>query len=203
MKLSERLLELWGIPYKIDNVMYKEILEKKLARIPLDFQDTRNVYNMAMLTLKAIADDDKLHAYIFGSVGTGKTYISFEILKIIWRMQLPGRFVLFQKDIHQLTNKEDLSAYTEMISSYKGLLIIDEMFYDDASYGKIGAYIYDMLNNRFIDHYPTIITTNHSPDDVENLIPDPRITRRIHDYCYITEKTTKYGWAKCQNDSEG
>jgi len=195
MKLTERLRELSDIPYKISEVMYKEMLDKKLARIPLDYQSTEKANRTAETMLEAMVNDGKLHAYIFGNVGTGKTYMAFEILKIIWRRQLPGRFVLFQKDINQFSRHDEFAAYSNKLSSYRGLLIIDEMFYD-SSYEKLGVHVYNILNNRFIDQYPTIITTNHDTDDITAQIADPRISRRINHYCYKARKTKRYSGNK-------
>lgn len=111
--------------------------------------------------------------YIEGTNGTGKTHLAAAIALQLIDEGIPvickTSSDLFG-DIKRAFDKEDVKEY-EVLNIYKNvdLLIIDDLGKEQCSDWSMST-LYSILNDRYEDMKPTIVTTNYNTDDLVNAL---------------------------------
>lgn len=153
----------------------KRFLQRTFQNFRCDTQERTKNYKIA----KGYADNFLHHRtkgdglYIEGTNGTGKTHLAAAIA-----LQLIGEGIpvicktssdLFG-DIKKAFDKEDVKEY-EVLDIYKSadLLIIDDLGKEQCSDWSMST-LYSILNDRYEDMKPTIVTTNYNTDDLVNAL---------------------------------
>ena len=124
----------------------------------------------------------------YGPVGSGKTYLACSIANaLIEKYQVSVKIRNFAQIINELQKGGfdfDKNAYIESIVN-TSILILDDLGIErDTSYAK--EQVYNIVNNRYLKHKPTIFTTNLSYDAIENCresVEYQRIYSRIIEMC--------------------
>lgn len=127
---------------------------------------------------------DSINLYIYGPVGTGKTYLLNSIAKVVMD---DGKSVIYlpESDLvsnileHRFAfseNKRLLRDKIDMIYE-ADLLIIDDLGTNNTNEVAISA-IFEVINKRLVNKLPVIISSNLEPDDLKDFY-DARIYSRI------------------------
>lgn len=153
-----------------------------------------------LLTLPNMLNEEIIEStYIYGRTGTGKTILAAQMMLQEMKNQYlekPGavsgfEFVNFADMLANIrytynsqgtTEKEKLQIYMNC-----GLLVIDD-FGSSRTTDWVMDILYQIINARYENLGKTIITCNHSLDQLEIRLADQRITSRIDRMCKIVEK---------------
>lgn len=124
----------------------------------------------------------------YGSVGSGKTYLACSIANaLIEQYQIGVKIRNFAQIINELQKGGfdlDKNAYIESLVNTSVLILDDLGIERDTSYAK--EQVYNIVNNRYLKHKPTIFTTNLSYDTIFNCkesVEYQRIYSRIIEMC--------------------
>lgn len=129
---------------------------------------------------------------VMGQSGAGKTHIITAIGKALLDKKIPVVYMPYLEAIRELKSSVlDIEHYNKLINRYKGarVLIIDDLFKDKIRSGKlIGElkesdlkYIYEILNYRYLNYLPTLISTECTPHLLIQL--DEALGGRILECC--------------------
>jgi DNA replication protein DnaC len=154
-----------------------------------------------LLTLPNMLNEEIIEStYIYGKTGTGKTILAAQMMLQEMKNQYlekPGavigfEFVNFADMLASIrytyssqqgnTEKDKLQTYMDC-----GMLVIDD-FGSSRTTDWVMDILYQIINARYENLGKTIITCNHSLDQLEIRLADQRITSRIDRMCKIVEK---------------
>lgn len=166
-EMERRIMRLLG-----DSGIKKRFTQRTFENFKCDTPQRQHAYNVA----KSYADYWDIHAadgtglYIEGSNGTGKTHLAAAIaLQLIKQRRIPvicktaGDLLLDIKnayDVAESTEKQVLDVYKRV-----DLLIVDDLGKEQCTDWSIST-LYSILNDRYEEMRPTIITTNYSDSDL-------------------------------------
>ncbi len=165
-----------------------------------DLFPPRIVEELIMYNYTPVKEATKAESvFIYGDVETGKTLYAASLLiqhkKYCYYNQITS-YCLFAPFSNML--REIRLAYSDKTVSEKELLNkyvnVDVLLIDDFLTTKITDWVYDTLyyiiNERYENLKTTIITSNFSLDEIEKILQDQRITRRINRMCKVVNKQT-------------
>ena len=144
--------------------LYHEIYRK--SEIPMDFDEFmalklkkvkhQELAVSALQSVKKLKFGSKM-PYLFGSTGTGKTFLSLYFAKhCITEMSTLVKYINLPRLIHKMRGEKQILAPTEM------LLILDDIGAHVLSNWTLES-IYNIVDYRLSRKLPTIITSNISP----------------------------------------
>lgn len=123
--------------------------------------------------------------YLWGEIGSGKTYAAYAMLGRIEEMGITARlysapelFDLLREDF----NHKD-SYNMDRILANRGVLIIDDLGAEKASEW-VSETLYRIVNRRYEQVLPTFITSNLSIGELSERVGD-RIASRLAEMCDI------------------
>lgn len=135
--------------------------------------------------------------FIYGGVNTGKTvraafiamqeaqnnYMENVKTEIVF-IAFPELFLKIKETFNSKTKSEN-----EVINKYLNcdFLVLDD-FFSIRGTGWVVDVIYHLINYRYEYKLKTVITSNYSLDELEELLGDQRITSRINRFCKIEHK---------------
>ncbi|WP_160680885.1 ATP-binding protein [Clostridium sp. C8-1-8] len=137
-----------------------------------------------------------------GQVGSGKTHLTIAIAAKLMKEGVDVAYFQYREatmDIKQ--NIMDTDTYKAKMDFYKGirLLLLDDLFKKTKGDMQITKadinIIYDIINHRYVNHLPTIITTELLPEELLNVdeATGSRIIEMAQDYMIvITDKHCNY-----------
>ncbi len=116
---------------------------------------------------------------LYGGVGTGKTYFAACIANALLDQGVPVLVTNMPKIIHAVSGMygEDKNAYIQSFARYK-LLVIDDFGVERQS-EYATEQVYNVIDARYRNHQPLIVTTNIPYTQIEN--PTGMATDRIYD----------------------
>lgn len=130
--------------------------------------------------------------FIAGEIGSGKTVFMCSMLKkYIKEQKRKCKFISFPKWIMRLQsmfrNNGGASPFEEAedIASFQGILAIDDLGAEKLT-EYVRQIIYFIINEREQQELLTLITSNFSLEEIDELI-DPRISSRIAGMCEILD----------------
>jgi DNA replication protein DnaC len=91
----------------------------------------------------------------------------------------------YQK-VSQETDREVLERYGKV-----GLLVLDDFGTQNTSDWAF-TMLYMLINRRYDDMSPTIITSNYSLEELADKLEDDRITSRLYEMCDVIHNTKQY-----------
>lgn len=123
--------------------------------------------------------------YIWGGVGTGKTYAAYAIMKKLGEIGLRARLHT-APDLMRLLrddfNHKD-SYNLDRLMENRGVLIIDDLGAEKNSEW-VGETLHRLIDHRYREMIPIIITSNNSLDELTERVGE-RIPSRIAEMCDI------------------
>lgn len=105
--------------------------------------------------------------FLFGAYGTGKTYQACAVLSYIAKAY-PVRFATMPSIIADIQGTYGTKESTrEVLEKYrrKTLLVIDDLGKEYATENAMKE-VYELIDHRWSNALPTIVTTNHSPQEL-------------------------------------
>ena len=139
--------------------------------------------------------------FIFGKVGTGKTYNAYALVKYLLAKSLNARIVnlpsllniiraSFSKQEVFDSNGDCESRFVKNMSDIEKLINTHILVIDDIGAEKpsewVAETLYYLINSRYENEKTTIFTSNLSLDELSDVIGD-RIASRINEMCDIVE----------------
>lgn len=136
--------------------------------------------------------DKGTNLVLMGQAGGGKTHIVLAIGKALLEKKIKVIYMPYLEAIRELkANAMDDEYYTKVIERYKRaeILIIDDLFKDKVKKGRLTAelteadmrHIYPILNYRYSNKLPTLISTECTPQMLIEL--DEALAGRILERC--------------------
>ena len=158
------------------------------------FENYQGEENQSLMIAKNFVEDyekmkkENIGLLFYGSVGSGKTYLACSIANsLIEQYQISVKIRNFAQIINELQKSSfdfDKNAYIESLVNTSVLILDDLGIERDTSYAK--EQVYNIVNNRYLKHKPTIFTTNLSYSQIENCtesVEYQRIYSRIIEMC--------------------
>lgn len=127
-----------------------------------------------------------MNLFLFGNYGTGKTMLMSILCRALANDYLFAcRFVNmvdFMNEVRDCFNSSNTKTTTETLNNYKKSEIL---FLDDIDKIKPSEYarevIYSLVNYRTENELPTIISANHSPEELDSKYFEEAIVSRLAD----------------------
>ena len=115
---------------------------------------------------------------LWGKVGTGKSYFAGCIANAHMEQEIPVRMTNFALILNDLAASfEGRNEYIDRLCRYPLLIIDDFGMERGTEYGL--EQVYNVIDSRYRSGKPLIVTTNHTPDMLEN--PQDTAHARIYD----------------------
>lgn len=125
--------------------------------------------------------------YIWGSVGTGKTYAAYAIMKKLGQMGIRATIYtapdLMDKMRDDFDHKDSYNL--ERLLENRGVLIIDDLGAEKVSEW-VKETLHRIIDKRYREVLPTIVTSNNSLDELSERVGD-RIPSRLAEMCDVVE----------------
>lgn len=129
--------------------------------------------------------------YIGGQVGAGKTHLCTAVVGELLRRGVPARYMLWRDEIVRIkATVTDETAYRDAVEPLKHVeaLYIDDFFKTESGKQPTSADInvaFELLNHRYINNKPTIISSERSVDDLLAIdeATGSRIYQMTRDHC--------------------
>lgn len=160
-------------PRKYEKVEYQQVPE-----------DIRKLFEKTRESRRGI--------YIYGDVGTGKTHIAYAIAKQAqeWMPTVPVVFWNTTELLDEMRKDIDRDGYSkvrpdERIMESRGLLFLDDLGAEKVT-DWVGEKLYMMINKRYNEELPMIITSNLPIASLSERIGD-RTVSRIVEMCDVVE----------------
>lgn len=160
--------------YTFENYQGEETKEYKIAKNFVKEYDEMKKENVGLL--------------FYGTVGTGKTYLSCAIANaLIEKREVSVKIRNFAEIINELQNggfNLDKNEYINNLVKTEVLILDDLGIERDTSYAR--EQVYNIINNRYLQAKPTIITTNLPYENLTGnyeSIEYQRIYSRILEMC--------------------
>ena len=171
---------------KWEKLIYPKLLDKLTPRIKSIIGQYENT----------MYDARKQGYFLFGPVGSGKTILAAKILlttlknayvdtglNLTWAfISVPDLFLDIRssfEDGQELSEKQLIEKYSQL-----NLLVLDDLGVE-----KVSQWVYQVLyliiNNRYENMKPIIITSNYTLPDLVKHLNDRRITSRIKETCLL------------------
>lgn len=155
-----------------DSGIKKRFQHRTFANFRADTPQRKHAYDLA----KAYADLWDKHSaegtglYIEGTNGTGKTHLAAAIaMQLITERRIPVICKTAGDMLLDIKNAFDSAGATEkqVLDIYKkvDLLIVDDLGKEQCTDWSIST-LYSILNDRYEEMRPTIVTTNYNSDDL-------------------------------------
>lgn len=158
------------------------------------FDNYQGEENQSLIIAKNFVKDyeemkkENIGLLFYGSVGSGKTYLACSIANaLIEQYQISVKIRNFTEIINDLQKGSfdfDKNEYIDSIVNTSVLILDDLGIERDTSYAK--EQVYNIVNNRYLKHRPTIFTTTLSYDTIANCtesVEYQRIYSRIIEMC--------------------
>ena len=143
--------------------------------------------------------------YIHGDSGTGKTVMAVQFmlghiaLQQALRSPVSSFFITVPEMLMQFREsyKGDGETEREILDrlSKVGLLVLDD-FGVQATTDWAYQMLYMVINRRYEDELPVIVTSNYDLAELANSMADDRITSRLYEMCDIVFTKTQYRHAR-------
>ncbi len=156
-----------------ERILSKSGISKEFANKTFDnFDYSRNVqilnaYNMAREYVKNFEEikDSRKNSIIFmGSVGGGKSHLSFAIANALMKEGVGVIYMGYRESIMKIKqNVMNMDEYEKIMSRYKKckVLLIDDLFKGNISDSDVNI-MFELINHRYFNNLPVIISSELS-----------------------------------------
>lgn len=125
--------------------------------------------------------------YIWGAVGTGKTYAAYAIMKKLGEMGIRATLRTAPDLMDSLRDDfQHKDSYNlDRLLENRGVLIIDDLGAEKATEWVVET-LHRIVDKRYREVLPTIVTSNNSLDELSERVGD-RIPSRLAESCDIVK----------------
>lgn len=196
-KTIARLFKNSGLPQKLINISLSEFSFKYYARNCLDKDKGFSYYELAQAAFQAakkfienFLQDPHTDGLMFtGQVGSGKTFLACSIANALLQKGKVVLFVVVPDLLDRIRSTYDGARHVNDVTEFDlvdtarqvPLLILDDLGahnYTEWSRNKI----YSIINYRLNHCLPIVVTTNITPEDLEEYLGE-RTTSRLLEMC--------------------
>ena len=123
--------------------------------------------------------------YLWGPVGSGKTYAAYAIRKKFDELMINSTFYTAPEmfDLIRDDYQHKDSFFLDRVLANRGVLIIDDLGAEKSS-EFVSEAVYKIVNKRYEEILPTIITSNLSLGELSERVGD-RISSRLAEMCEV------------------
>ena len=175
---AERLFVAAKIPKRFRNKNLEDF-DTKLQ------QDAWKIATRYVEKFDELREKDKNGLCFIGPTGTGKSHLAYGILNSLLAKGVPGLCGSVPEIMDQLRNYSE-GETTERLELLKTL---DVVILDDLGAERNSPWVterlYVIINSRYNEVLPTIITSNHELEELQELPGWERITSRIFEMCHL------------------
>lgn len=176
--------------YQVNELVYTSNLGRRFKERTFETFKTNNtnreIFNKTLNYAQNFIDLEKKGKGLFitGAVGTGKTHLSVAIANyLMYEEIIPVKFgnvTNLLSEVKSSYDKQAIESESEIIEALSRvrLLIIDDLGKEKATEWSNNI-IYTIINNRYEDYKPLIVTTNLSVKELENTIGEATVSRLI------------------------
>ncbi len=189
-KECEELADRERRKYQVEELVYKSDLGRRFKERTFQNFTTSKInkdifeklFNYALNFLDLEKEGKGL--LLTGAVGTGKTHLAVAIANhLMYEQIIPVKFgnvTTLLSEVKSSYDKQATESEAEIIKSLSRvrLLIIDDLGKEKASEWSNNI-IYTVINNRYENYKPTIVTTNLNIKELENTIGEATVSRLI------------------------
>ena len=116
-----------------------------------------------------IKDIDKKSLFLYGSYGTGKTYLAAAVANAAMQGEKPvvyTRFGELCRDVKRAYDKSAKEGEGDILRKYKKcrLLVLDDLGKESFTDWSLSL-LFELIDSRYRDMLPTVITSNYSVND--------------------------------------
>ena len=130
-------------------------------------------------------DDQRPNLVLFGAVGVGKTHAAIAACREPFGAGAGLRFAPIGELLDGLDWRRDDSSTTMAAACSVDLLIVDDLGSERAN-DWTGERLYLVVNRRWLDRLPTIVTTNLTPPQLADAVGERTYSRLADDALAIT-----------------
>lgn len=127
--------------------------------------------------------------FLVGPIGTGKSHLAFAILNNLLRAGIPGIAVTVPDLMDELRPKNGESGEND--EKMRTLKSVDFLILDDLGAQKNSDWVTErlfiLLNARYAEMLPTVITSNNYLEELEKIPGWQRIVDRLIEMCELIE----------------
>lgn len=154
--------------------------------------DDKNNSELTDLARRYAENFNKIHSegmglLLYGTVGTGKTFISACIANAVIDQEYSVLVTSFPRLCNKLFSTNDKQSYLDSLNGYD-LLVIDDLGVErDTEY--MGELVQSIVDSRYRARKPIIVTTNLTGDELKHPkdIRNDRVYSRLFEMCYPFE----------------
>lgn len=135
-------------------------------------------------------DRNKKGLYMWGPVGTGKTYSAYAMYKMIRANRIPVKISNSTSLLNEIRDDFTYSSRDQFYRrkfdawmDHEGVMIIDDIGSEKPTEWALQTF-YSLINKRYEQNLPTIFTSNYSIEEIADRLGD-RIASRIVEMCEI------------------
>ena len=132
--------------------------------------------DVAALANEWIVGDMSENVLLLGAVGTGKTHTACAMAKQAWDSGLSVSFLPVVELLDQLRPDGVKDALSRVVKV--DVLVLDDLGGERPTEWT-GERLYAVINRRWLEERPTIVTSNLSPDGLEKAV-GPRVWSRLY-----------------------
>ena len=139
--------------------------------------------------------------YIHGDSGTGKTVMAVQYMfghmayKFACSETITGSFITVPELLLEFRNtyNEKIMTETGLLNYYSGvgLLVLDDLGVQDTTAWSFQL-LYMLINRRYNELLPIIITSNYNLSELAEKMEDDRIPSRLYEICDVIEQKHQY-----------
>lgn len=156
----------------------------------------------AFTVARAYADDPQGWLFLHGGVGVGKTHLAVAIaLHVLEHKGMSVLFAVVPDLLDHLRSTFDPNSpvgYDKRFEDVRtaGLLVLDDLGTENTT-PWAREKLYQIFNYRYNEHLPTVITSNHNFDRIEDRVLSRLLDTRINRYVDVdAEDYRRRDWAR-------
>lgn len=175
----------------VENLLSIGMPEKRMRSWCFEADDCANE-KISMVARKYVEHFDEMAErgkglLLYGSVGTGKSFISACIANALISKEIPCYFTSLSRLVNELSGRQDKQAFIDQLSGFP-LLIIDDLASErDTEY--MNEMVLNIIDERYRSGRPLIVTTNLTAEELKNPIDvnKQRLFSRLLEMCIPVE----------------
>lgn len=174
---------------RLKSLMKNSLMEKRFFEKNFENWDftkgSKSMYNLGIKYLENFekAKENGLGLLIHGNPGSGKSYLSFAIANGLLQKQIPTICISINgllERIRETYSRWGTEGETEILKSLSNadLLVLDDLGVEQSTDWSVTK-IYNIIDSRYRNKLPLIVTTNFSIDELKEMYAERTVDRLL------------------------